>query len=253
MSFAPNLFLSNIKAKDGLARPARFEILLPIPVYISEYIGNSVIERLLNLPNSTFNDLTDVFNQVINDPGYAKRQFNLSSANPSISRYLALQCETTELPGRTLQTADVKIYGPTFKVPYQTQYAETTLTFLCTNDFYERKLFDRWMETIQPLDTNNMRFPKSQTSGYLTNIKVIQYDDFIKQIYAVEMMDAFPVGVAAQPLNWGEEGFHRLSVQFAYQKYRTIYDGNYDLAAAATELLGTGVSRLLPIGSALTL
>ena len=61
MSFAPNLFLSNIKAKDGLARPARFEILLPIPVYISEYIGNSVIERLLNLYTKENDTCIDFF------------------------------------------------------------------------------------------------------------------------------------------------------------------------------------------------
>ena len=169
-----------------------------------------------------------------------------------MSRYLALQCESAELPGKTFQTADVKIYGPTFKVPYQTQYSDMSLTFLCTNEFYERKLFDRWMECIHPTDTNNLRFPKGQNSRYLTNIKIIQYDDFIKQIYAVELIDAFPIGVAPQTLNWSEDGFHRLSVQFGYQRFRTIYDGTYDLAAAASALFGVAGSRLLPFGKAFT-
>jgi hypothetical protein len=168
-----------------------------------------------------------------------------------MTRYLALQCETAELPGKTLQTADVKVYGPIFKVPYNVQYADTTLTFLCTIEFYERKLFDRWMEAIIPSDTNNLRFPKGVQSRYLTNIKIIQYDDFIKQIYAVELMDAFPIGIAPQALSWSEDGFHRLSIQFAYQRYRPIYQGSYDLAAAATALFGSGLSRILPLGRAL--
>jgi hypothetical protein len=105
-----------------------------------------------------------------------------------LSRYLALQCEAAELPGKTLLTADAKIYGPTFKVPYNSQYGDTTLTFLCTNDFSERKLFDRWIDAINPSDTNNLRFPKGQSSRYMTNIKIIQYDDFIKQIFAIELM-----------------------------------------------------------------
>ena len=161
------------------------------------------------------------------------------------SRYLALQCETAELPGKTLQTADVKIYGPTFKVPYQTQYNETSLTFMCTNEFYERKLFDKWMEAIMPSDTNNLRFPKGQNSRYLTKIRIIQYDDFIKQIYAVDLIDAFPIGISPQQLNWGEEGFHRLTVQFAYQRFEPVYEGSYDLGAAAASLFGTGAARLL--------
>ena len=250
MSFSPNLFLANIRGKDGLAKPSRFEVILPIPPYISQFVGNSVIEKILNFPNSVFSDVTSAIGSVFGKQGEQDEQAR--SSNPSVTRYLALQCESAELPGKTLQTADVKIYGPTFKVPYQTQYTDTTLTFLCTNDFFERKLFDRWMEAIHPSDTNNLRFPKSQTSRYMINIQILQYDEFIKKIYVVELIDAFPIGIAPQTLSWSEDGFHRLSIQFAYQKYRPIYQGGYDLAAAGTALLGSAASRLLPFGKATT-
>ena len=156
-----------------------------------------------------------------------------------------MQCESAELPGKTLQTADVKIYGPTFKVPYQTAYGggDTTLGFLCTNEFYERKLFERWLEAIMPSDTNNLRYAKGTNTTYLTNIKIVQYDDFIKQIFAVELIDAFPIGIASQPLSWSEDGFHRVTAQFTYQKYRVIYSGKYDIAAAAAQLFGDKASR----------
>jgi len=248
MSFSPNLFLSNIRGKDGLAKPSRFEVILPIPPYVNQFVGNSIIEKILNFPNSIFTDVSDAIGSAFGRQGDADEYSKTS--NSSLSRYLALQCETAELPGRTTATADVKIYGPTFKVPYQTQYTDTSLTFLCTNDFYERKLFDRWMECIHPSDTNNLRFPKGSTSRYLTNIKIIQYDEFIKKIFAVELIDAFPIGIAPQALNWGEEGFHRLSIQFAYQRYRPVYDGGYDLASAATALFGSVAARALPIGRA---
>ncbi len=242
MSFAPNLFLSNIRAKDGLARPNRFEVVLPIPRYINNFIGNSVFEQLFNLPNTIFTNVSDILGGVFgNEPSDPQSK----TSNASISRYLALQCESAELPGKTLATADVKIYGPTFKVPYQTQYADTTLTFLCTNEFYERKLFDRWMEAIMPTDTNNLRYAKDEETRYLTNIKIIQYDEFIKQIYAVELIDAFPVGVSSQQLSWQDDGVHRLSVQFAYQKYRTIYSGTYNLSQAAAALFGSAGERLV--------
>jgi hypothetical protein len=248
MSFSPNLFLANIRSKDGPAKTSRFEVILPIPPYINSFIGNSILEKILNLPNSVFSDIGDAVNSALGrsqgDQGYSK------TSNASLSRNLALQCETAELPGKTLMTQDVKIYGPTFKVPYQTQYNETSLTFLCTNEFYERKLFDRWLEAIHPSDTNNLRFPKGAESRYMTNVKIIQYDDFIKQIYAVELIDAFPIGVASQSLSWTDDAFHRLSIQFAYQKYRVIYDGNYDLGAAASALFGAGISRILPLGKA---
>ena len=250
MSFSPNLFLANIRGKDGLAKPSRFEVVLPIPPYIGQFVGNSIIEKILNFPNSVFTDVSDAIGNAFGRQG--ERDEQARTSNPSVTRYLALQCEVSELPGKAIQTADVKIYGPTFKVPYQTQYNDTSFTFLCTNDFFERKLFDRWTEAIMPSDTNNLRFPKGQSTRYMTNIKIIQYDEFIKQIYAVELIDAFPIGISPQSLSWSDENFHRLQIQFAYQKYRVIYDGTYDLAAAATAVLGSAASRLLPFGKATT-
>lgn len=231
MSFSPQLFLTNMRAHDGPAKPSRFEVIVPIPTYINSFVGNSVLEQLINLPNNIVSSISDIFSGP-KDPG-------TETSNASLSRYLALQCETAELPGRTLLTQESKVYGPSFKVPYQSQYNDINLGFICTNDFYERKLFDRWLEAIHPSDTNNMRFPKGNSTRYMCNITIIQYDEFIKKIYSVQLIDAFPIGVAAQPLSWAEDNFHRLSVQFAYQRYKVIYEGSYDLAAAAAALFGT--------------
>ena len=234
MSFSPQLFLSNMQAKDGPAKPSRFEVILPIPQYISNFVGSSILESLVNLPNSIIAGVQDIVNTTSDEQS--------KTTNASLSRYLALQCETAELPGKTLMTHDAKVYGPSFKVPYMSQYGDTNLTFICTNDFYERKLFERWLEAINPTDTNNLRYAKGEKTRYMTNIKIIQYDDFIKQIFAIELIDAFPIGIAAQPLSWAEDTFHRLTVQFAYQKYRVVYDGNYDLVAAAVALFGVKIA-----------
>jgi hypothetical protein len=244
MSFSPSLFLSHMRSKDGPAKPSRFEVILPIPKYINQFVPNNIIENLLNLPNALYGTVQETIGSLIGNG-------QPTSANATLTRYLALQCEAAELPGRTLQTQEAKVYGPVFKIPYQTQYNEMTLTFLSTNDFWERKLFDRWIEAIHPSDTNNLRYSKGPDT-YMTQIKVIQYDDFIKQIYAVELIDAFPIGVASQQLNWSEDGFHRVSVQFAYQRYRPVYEGNYDLAAAAAALLGKKLNSFLPFGRAIT-
>ena len=232
MSFSPQLFLSNIKAKDGLARPSRYEVILPIPSYIDKFISSSALEKFFNIPNNIIAELTT-----------GNGRDETKTSNPALSRYLALQCESAELPGKTLLTQDVKIYGPGFKVPFQTQYTETTLTFVCTNEFYERKLFERWMEAIMPTDTNNLRYAKDEETRYMTNIQIVQYDDFIKKIFVIELRDAFPVSIASQPLSWSEEGFHRVSVQFTFQKYRVVYSGSYDIAAAAAALFGVKAAK----------
>ena len=242
MSFTPTLFLSNLRSKDGPARANRFKVVLPIPRYIGNFVSTGVLEQLLNLPNTLVTDITD---WVSSRTSYETtgEPFRRTS-NPSMTRYLSLQCDTAELPGKTLQTADVKVYGPTFKVPYQKQYNDISLSFICTNDFYERKLFDAWIDAIMPSDTNNLRYPKDESTRYMTDIQILQYDEFIKQIYSVKLIDAFPIGLAAQPLAWSDDGYHRLTVQFAYQTYNPIYDSYYDLGEAAASYFGAKSTKL---------
>ena len=69
MSFSPNLFLSNIRGKDGLAKPCRFEVILPIPPYVNQFVGNSIIEKILNLPNSIFSDVSSAIGSAFGRQG----------------------------------------------------------------------------------------------------------------------------------------------------------------------------------------
>lgn len=230
MAFSPNSFLSNIKGRGGLARPNRYEVVIPIPPYVNFNVNNSFVDKM----KFTFNNFTDSlkfdlgsFMDVVlgADPPDVQNK----TANADTSRWLAMQCEAAELPGKRLATQDVRIYGPGFKVPTVAQYGDINLTFLVTNNFGERTLFDRWLEAIIPSDTNNPRFPKGRNSRYMTNITLLQYDEQTNKVFSMQLIDAFPVGIAPQPLNWADDGFHRITVNFAYQRYKVLYDGKKPL------------------------
>lgn len=230
MAFSPNSFLSNIKGRGGLARPNRYEVVIPIPPYVNFNVNNSFVDKM----KFTFNNFTDSlkfdlgsFMDVVlgADPPDVQNK----TANADTSRWLAMQCEAAELPGKRLATQDVRIYGPGFKVPTVAQYGDINLTFLVTNNFGERTLFDRWLEAIIPSDTNNPRFPKGRNSRYMTNITLLQYDEQTNKVFSMQLIDAFPTGIAPQPLNWADDGFHRVTVSFAYQRYKVLYDGKKPL------------------------
>jgi hypothetical protein len=128
---------------------------------------------------------------------------------------LSLVCETAELPGKTLQTVDAKVYGPTYKIPYQKQFQDISLTFLCSNLGTERSFFNGWIEYIMPSLTNNIRFRDS----YETTIQISHLTESDSTIRTVVLRDAFPIGYASQQLNWGDDGFQKLTVQFAYRDF----------------------------------
>jgi len=242
MSFSPNLFLSNLAAKGGPAKPSRFQVVIPIPSLVGKRVTASTASKLLDITNTFAEGVGGLVNKVLSNG----KDDDAITTSVEATRFLALQCETTELPGKAFTTTDAKIYGPTFKVPNQVSYSDISLTFICTNEFNERKLFDVWMEAIMSPVTNNFRFPKAKDGGgnYLTQMQVIQYDDFVKQIYAVDLIDAFPIGITAQPVSWGDDGVHKLTVQFSYQKYRTIYDGKYDEAQIISSLTGSAFANI---------
>lgn len=135
-------------------------------------------------------------------------------------RSLTLQCEATDIPGKSLVTNDVKTYGPLYKVPYQTQFDTINFTFISSNEFSEKRIFDAWMELIVSNTTFNFRFAKDV--GYMTNVYVTQFDDAGRKIYRVQLIDAFPTAISPMNVSWANDGFHRLTVQFTYHKYSVI-------------------------------
>lgn len=150
---------------------------------------------------------------------------NVSDVN--IARGLSFQCETTELPGYTLNTSEAKVYGPSWHVATTPTYTDLSLTFLCASDMWEKKYFDDWMQTIIPTGYATVDEPSPHPEyreKYLSTIRIDQYseygDDRNHEIpYRVMVFDAFPINLAPLPLNWGDDGVHRLNVTFKYTRW----------------------------------
>lgn len=229
MAFTPNEFISTMKGLGGPARSSLFAVVIPIPTYINNYVTYDVTNALENLRNELVNSFVDPITSFINQSlGRGPITEQDRTSNVDLSRQLAFLCEGAELPGKSFLTHEAKVYGPTFKVPYLAQYQDMNLTFLCTQNMPERQFFDRWMQAILPIDTNNPRFPKGENSRYMTNIRIIKYDDVAQNVLEIELIDAYPVSMAPQTMSWSDEAFMRLNVSFAYQSYRVVFNGGFN-------------------------
>ena len=165
--------------------------------------------------------------------------------------------ESAELPGRGFMSADVKgYYGPDFKTPFQTEYQETAITFLCRTESFERQFFDDWMEVINPTST----FDFSYKDDYTCEIEMYQFSEQGRRTttepnregpsptsnqasepvakYAWTLHDAYPILVSPQPVTWADDNFLRLSVSFTYNKWtrknRDPQPSSYTLVNNAT-------------------
>lgn len=148
---------------------------------------------------------------------------------------LRFQCETTELPGYTVNTVDGRYYGVASPVASFPAFGDLTLTFICSGDFWEKKLFDKWLNLVIPFNTS---YNPNYRDAYLApSLEINQFseygdlppgetavagiDDRPKILYKVQFFNIFPTSIAPMSLNWADDGIHRLAVTFRYEYWLT--------------------------------
>lgn len=151
------------------------------------------------------------------------------------NRNLKYRCENANLPGRTLATIEQKTYGPVEKFPYQNTYNDIDLTFIVDDDMSQKVFFDAWMNFINPLYNNNFRYK----SDYATDLTITQYDVTNQPSYSVNLYEAFPIAINQMDLDWSNDGYHKLSVTFAYTYWK-----NNSLQSLAMEVLDSQIGNL---------
>lgn len=144
------------------------------------------------------------------------------------SRRINLRCETAELPGRTLSTTTMKVYGVEEKFPYMTSFNDITLTFIVGDDMKEKLLFDAWLNWINPTINYSFKYKED----YAVAMRINQYDVQNKLSYSVDLIDAYPISMNQLDLDWSSDGRHKLTVTFAYTSWR-----NNSVENLAMELL----------------
>mgnify|MGYP001571482611 CR=1 FL=1 len=90
----------------------------------------------------------------------------ISSPTRGFSPEIGMVAEEAMLPGKSLATRTMGLYGPTRKNPYQEVNTDLQITFICSSDMWERKWVEEWMRKVVN--------PKSGYFGY--------YNDYISQI-----------------------------------------------------------------------
>lgn len=138
---------------------------------------------------------------------------------------LRFQCEASELPGYNINTVDGRYYGVASPVASVASFNDITLTFISAGDFWEKRMFDKWMNIIIPFNNYNPEYRDNYVSP---KIEINQFADYgegssstPKIIYTAALYNAFPVTIAPLQMNWADDGIHRLSITFKYEYWIT--------------------------------
>ena len=134
------------------------------------------------------------------------------------SRTINLFCEITNLPGVSVTTKGLRIYGTAYQRPVSAEFGgeSITMTFYVDREMNTKAFFDAWIFSIVNLNSFNVAYK----SDYVSQIEIHQLDQKDNITYSIMLEDAFPRAVNMLDLNMGAVNqVHRLNVTFAYRRW----------------------------------
>ena len=188
-------FKATIGKHQGLARTNRFLIFMRPP-------GQTILN--IDIQNIAITALSGDFkaSSLFNDP-----------------RDIALLCNRCSLPGRQIQTLDNPINGFGQSIKHPTGYfnEDVEFEFHLTNDYYMRKMFDKWIG----LPINQESYMKNYDDVYKTDITIQQLNQENVPIYGVTLEGAYPITMNSVELNnENADTTQRLSITFTYDDFK---------------------------------
>lgn len=182
-----------------------------------------------------------------------------------INEYYNFYCSDASLPGSTFDVVEEvgSRQGILERIPNRRVYAPFTMTFYVDKDYRMIRLFEEWMNYINPVYTRSGIYPPSPVgqggAKDRTNFFRFKYPDTYKRIISIvkfernflknpgnvsgvsnqlgnvpsltyRMVDAFPTNVTSIPVTYEGSIITKSTVTFDYSRYVIEYnEGSRDL------------------------
>ena len=208
---------ATISKKGGVAMQNRFQIFFTPPT------ANSV-KSLLN------KDIGSLVGDIAKNAVSAGKPGNLLPDPRDIS----ILCESVSLPGRQITTIDYTAERQAIKVPYSVINEDISMTFILTNDYYMKKMFDAWATGIFDVEKYRAGYKKD----FVTDVIIQQLNQQNIPIYSVRLEGAFPVTISAINLdNNSENTVQKMTVTLSYENY--VPEDIIDTIKSTASVVGT--------------
>ena len=193
--------LATVAEGEGFARPTRFMVDFILPKGVkTEFVS-------LGLKQET--ERSTLIGQ-------------LTEGN-KIQRGLRAYVDSVDMPGRNLDTVDLKIYGPKRQIVNGHSFSgEITMSVYCDKYLRQRSFFEMWQKAAFDQTTNNVHFYDEYTGG----LRIYQLGAFAgnqdrdRICYGVELFECFPKTISA--VSYGHNQYdqiQKISVTLAFRNW----------------------------------
>ena len=212
--------IDNLKAtigkRGGIAKTNRFGVFMSPP---QASLLNIDLQSIgVSLLSGTFDPKS-----LINDP-----------------RDVALLCESCSIPGKQIQTMEHSHFRQSVKIPNSYILEDIEFSFLLTNDYYIKKMFDNWTNLIIDPVTYKMNYKEV----YQRDIVIQQLNEKNIPVYGIKLKNAYPISVQAVALdNNATDSLQKLSVTMTFEDFEQ--EGGLSSALSGVKNAIGGITSLL--------
>jgi len=132
---------------------------------------------------------------------------------------LAFLCTATSIPAMDIGNINVPFRGRQIKIAGDRTFASWSITVLNDTNFKLRNAFERWQNGINNMTDNE---GLSNPVDYQVDVFVDQLDRNGNTLKSYTLRGAYPIGIAAIPLNYEtNNAIEDFDVTFEYQYFET--------------------------------
>jgi len=136
---------------------------------------------------------------------------------------LLLFCDQAQLPGLTVNTTPIRIFGEVRETPTEYNYEPITLSFYIDRKMHLKAWFDDWIKMIQNGGQRTFRY----YDDYICpQMQIFVQDTKDNTTYQVNLYEVWPKSIGAIQMDYASKDVMKLSVtlQYKYWRYITVDD-----------------------------
>ncbi len=170
-----------------------------------------------------------------------------------VEQSIMLRADTVDLPSRTTQIAENRVYGPIRKIPYAGVYADVGMTIILSEDMREREYFEAWHDKIIGTGVfktgGNGKFNPSYYNDYVGTVTIRQFGNSGNLMSIFTLQEAYPNSIAALQMSWAGAEVAKQTVSFTYKDYKAVFNRSDQSPAGSSFGLNIGQAGISGFGN----
>lgn len=175
------------------------------------------------------------------------------------NRNVMMMCEATNLPGLSLMTNNLIVFGENRETPYGITYPGLDMNFILDRNMEVKKFFTDWSNQVFNRETRTIGY----RSSYTRDIDIFVTDKEGNIVHNVKFYECYPKMVSDQSFSYSSTDVLKLSVNIVFKYWKQSIpvdapvinraiqsDSVYQVIQTpeVTESLGSGTGFRMPAG-----